>query len=85
MSICNRNRASNWQRKHADASNTLVVEPLIWAERRMKVHTLTISKHLSRHYALVFEDSDTSKETQMGPHSHTHLFLGSPHSKHIHR
>jgi hypothetical protein len=31
------------------------------AERRMKVHTLN-----SKHYALVFEHSDTSKEPQMG-------------------
>jgi hypothetical protein len=40
-------------------------------------------KHLSRHYAIVFENSDTSKETQMG--QHTKLFMGSSHSKHIHR
>jgi len=40
-------------------------------------------KHLSRHYAIVFEDSNTSKETQMG--QHTQLFLGSSHGKHIPR
>ena len=57
------------QRKHADAANTQVGEKLILAEGRMKVHTLNC-----KHYAFVFEDSDTSKETQMGQHTHTYFW-----------